>query len=426
VALSCDQEMGTNQSTFDEDFDESACIYDLKYELGMIKLPAHNHALVQSLHDTKSFRWNHKVVKLEDLPIELCLHILSMMQMNTLLTMARASKKWNKLANTDIIFQKAAASRFKLDPLKMHYLGLDPFEKHKWREIYKELDSGIGTWTGFAVDYITNHGNPYEMELIIKSSGTKLVRGPPNSDTCNFFRLSQMEGCCRWKTLDDSLTSTFGAIVDPEGNSCLRFEVDQFLNSLLSRHLTFTETGVVRGLDLVVPNIYQGLVSSNVILGSYDPGHPDLVGSFICVLQDSVPLYSNFKSQREYAGIWMSSDDKAIYMCFTIDNVSSGSVVGNVVLYPFVPCRTTTRSAKVDSENSVNLQLKFQVDSSNDKYLCIHGGQLSLISSSSDHQIWVQECVPIMNELHINLFGDTITCLFSHPRPGCFFLNPIN
>jgi hypothetical protein len=422
--------MGANQSTFDEDLDKSTYFYNdsvFKYDISRVKLPVQQQYHTHGGSVQRSFHLDNKGIQLDDLPIELCLHLLLKMKMDSLLKMARVSKKWNRLANIDIIFQKAAALRFKLDPSKFHFLSLDP--SHKWKQTYIELDSGIATWAGFALDYITNHGQPYDMELIIKASDTNIVRGPAPSDVSNFFRLTQFEGCCRWRTLADSLTTTVGAIVDPEGSSNIRFEVDQFLNSYLSRHLTFTETGVVRGLDLVVPNIYQGLVSSNVILGSYDPGHPDLVGSFICVLQDSVPLDRNyslkFKSRKLYTGIWMSSADKAIYMRFTIENFSSGSVVGTVSLYPFVSCRTTTRSAKVDLEEPVNLQLKFQVDSSDHKYLRIHSGQLSLISSTFYHEIWIQECVPVMQDLHINLFGDTIAGLFSVPRPGCFYLNPM-
>lgn len=410
VALISRLEMGQNQSTFDSD--TSLVCSEFKYE------PLEGSKL--------------KVLPLESLPTELCLQILSKLDINTLLKMARVSKHWNRLANQDIIFQKATASRFKVHASRFPYLCLDPCEtKHKWRDIYKEMDSGVSTWTGFAMDYVTNQGNPYEMELIVKSAHTKLVRGPAHSNISNFFfRLSQFQGCCRWKTLADSLTYTTGAIVDPEGNSALRFDVDPFLNAYIPRHITFTETGVVRGLDLLVPNVYQGLVCSNVVLGSYDPGHPDLVGSFLCVLQDSIPLDRNYSSKfrrsREYTGIWMTSADKAIYMSFLIESVSSDTVLGTVILYPYVACRRTTRSAKVELEKSVNLQFQFQFNSSDHKYLHINNGRFSVIASSFYNQVWVQECVPVMQEIHLSIFGDTITGIFSNPRPGCFYLNPIN
>ena len=424
--------MGQNQSSFDEDLDESKMNYynPMYLDTKLPKLP--NKADHGGRAEFENYSRHHGSGLLESLPIELILQILSKMEINTLLKMARVSKNWNRLANQDILFQKATVSRFHIHPSRFYYLGLNPHQKsHKWKDLYAELDSGISTWSGYALDYVTNSGRPYEMELIIKSTDSKLVRGPYGlSDKSNFFRLTQFEGCCRWRTLADSLTNTEGAIVDPEGNSSIRFHVDPYLAAYFPRHITFTETGVVRGLDLVVPNLYQGLVCENVVLGSYDPGHPDLVGSFICVLQDSLPLdrfrTDQFKPLKEYKGIWMTSLDKAIYMHFTVEKANSGKISGTAQLFPFVSCRTTTRQGKVELENCVNLELQFQVDLSDDKSPSVSNGQFSLVESSFYDQLWVQDCVPISQVIHMNLNGETITGLFSDPRPGCFYLNPIN
>ncbi|TPX35141.1 hypothetical protein SmJEL517_g02384 [Synchytrium microbalum] len=159
----------------------------------------------------------------------------------------------------------------------MHH---ESFERN-WKQLYIRLDSGITGWKGYALDRATNGFKPYPMEVLITESGQSSVNGIMKRDS--------FSGVCRWSTLRDSLTRLEGCI-DSSGSASHRFKTDVWLGTSIPQLVTFSETEIIRGSEIAVPNKYEGIWCGPCIVGIYDPGIPQFLGAFAVVAEEALPI----------------------------------------------------------------------------------------------------------------------------------------
>ena len=371
------------------------------------------------------------------LPVEICVQILKFLDIPSLVRISSSSSYWNQLSKEETIYQKLAIERFGLHASRAPLLLSNEYHtQHRWKEIYIQLDAGLTTWSGYAIDPVTNSNRPYSMELIIKRSRTSFVRGLPGNKTSKsigknlFYRVSKFDGCCRWSQLDDALTRMDGFIVDHLQTPSSRFAQDAFLKTLIPRRINFEELEIIRGQDLAIPNRYHGLLFGNTLLGIYDPGHPDLIGSFALVMEDSIPLSSHntfqFKVGDSWKGILIISKDSgenhdtAVYVQLEMTRTHNDSLEGVLSLYPSHECRS---SCLPESEIRLGKPLKLRL-----KMAVVSNGpmqaRLSLLGPDMPgmHADWMESYLPIANEIHLFMQGDALIGLYSFPRPGSLFL----
>ena len=88
-----------------------------------------------------------------NLPEELCLHILRLMDIPSIGKMARVSKTWHRLCSTDLLYQWNAVNRFSIHSSRIPLLMRDAhFSSEFWKTLYIQLDSGLTSWSGLALD----------------------------------------------------------------------------------------------------------------------------------------------------------------------------------------------------------------------------------------------------------------------------------
>ncbi|KAJ3060249.1 hypothetical protein HK102_009598, partial [Quaeritorhiza haematococci] len=224
------------------------------------------------------------------------------------------------MCRDDSFYRAACRFRFSLDPARHQTRLKYESIENSWRDLYMRLDSGQTCWKGHAFDRATNGFEPYEMELIVSDvactilleqllSVEEFVRDSVMTPTDKLLltRKTDMSGFCRWRTLRDSLTKMSGLILDapytidnpttstststsnPAYHTPTRFAHDPFLKTTTPRTLTFEETQLLRGDNIAIPNKYSGILVGPVMIGMYDPGHPEFMGVFACVMEEALP-----------------------------------------------------------------------------------------------------------------------------------------
>ena len=389
------------------------------------------------------------------LPDEINLTLLHFMDIPMLAKMSQLSKYWYDLCQDDSIYQRLLLSKFKIHPSRFSILLQNEYENlHKWKEMYIQYDSALTTWSGFALDPITNGNKPYSMQLILKDIVHKRVLGISQAlkrrniiglKESDAYRVSEFQGCCRWMDLNDALTRVEGVFIDSLGVKCVRFVHDSFLENHIPRFITFNELQVIRGEDLAVPNRYSGVMIGNTLLGIYDPGHPSLVGSFGIVMEDSLPFLMaeefEFKKGDLYKGmlihtpkcIFESIHETSIYMKMVIESVKCDSFIAYVQLYPSHHCQTTMRPFVSNNQtncyalkmtasfiktrntlsNTWNYDFKNVTFTPNE---CFNRQEILM-------GLWADEHLPLYENIRLEVKGNAIIGLYSLPKAGCFVLN---
>jgi hypothetical protein len=317
------------------------------------------------------------------------------------------------------------------------------------------LDAGLTTWFGLALDPITNNAQPYDMELIIKSVKTKLRYGllPTTKRSGlssaeldrSFFQISDFQGHCRWHDLDDALTLVQGSITDvllPGSPS--KFQRDFFLGDRIPRLIEFSEIDILRGQDLAVPNRCQGLTTGNLILGTYDPGHPSLIGCFAATMEESLPLdlkdsVKELKEGRDYRGLLthyrtsLGIHETAFYIRFRIRSLQDSLLHAEITVFPSVHIQTSLKTVDLNSEEQnelewepARLRLTATLPPSNQTHNSV-AQALEIIEMervfegfSKRYHVWLDSHFPKAHELKLFVAGSSLFGLFLGPRPGCF------
>ena len=234
------------------------------------------------------------------------------------------------------ILRRQTKERFRIDgPYHTIRLMHEPVE-NSWLTFYRRLDKGFAGWRGFAFDPLSNWFEPYPMELVFQEAKEKRVKGivaeaigreASNIGKLDDVSLVELEGFCRWRSLNDSLTKVDGSIVDK--GTRVRFLKDPATNRLLLRHIIFDETQLIRGTNIAVPNRYYGFLDSFVIIGRFDPGFALARGMFCIVLEESIKIPRRFLKLElfdQFCGLISSVDSTDIHhIMMQITNMSQTS-----------------------------------------------------------------------------------------------------
>lgn len=431
----------------------------------------------------------------ERLPNELALYLLSShLDFASLCTLSQTSRYWHSLCRDDHLYRLLYESRFRLHPSRTPLILAGALTPTPYREAYITLDAGLSSWTGLALDPITNNKNPYAMELIVKYSVKSLrlgkpllslakagptFRGPgdpvsllsspplssssspksPDSAAYEYFRVNSFEGACRWPDLDDALTRMSGSVCDSLSKPYSRFTMDSFLGVPVSRVTQFTESAILRGADLAIPNRYQGLIVGSLMLGFYDPGHLSLMGSFGLVLEESLPLSPILERSQEsmcrllkcltapsrglfvWSSLYKGAHDTACYLEMTppslTNNDSSSQVLETqITFFTSTPVHTSLDPHPLRACNplveTVSMSLILEINPSSPE----EKGKSSAATPSlrghfrrptdyillKEQSQWIEDHLPLHRDLHLSLSDNVLFGLFLSPRPGVFFV----
>ncbi|KAI8920514.1 hypothetical protein BC831DRAFT_479361 [Entophlyctis helioformis] len=368
--------------------------------LSALLFSSHDHSLDSSKARTEQTQPHPDVCKplFTRLPFDVCVALLLHQSPPTIAALAATCRFWHATIGTSapLLMRHHLVARFRIPladmPLHQRRLGHDPFES-SWTDFYRRLDLGVACWHGLALDPSTNAFQPYLIDVIVRdhrdapcvsrspeslgSPGrhgagqderhlhgnavkTSVVSGIVASavgaeaagvTTLRRVRLTEMEGFCRFRSLNDALTRIEATLIDasplpssgppssqpspaqsrvprsppshvpvpslhasrhseakspwsvtssvaaqplpPPFAFPLRFHLDRLMapRCHILRPIVFEETQVVRdGFgNLAIPNRYYGFTNGFVMLGLFDPGSPDCLGIFAAVLEDAMP-----------------------------------------------------------------------------------------------------------------------------------------
>ena len=390
------------------------------------------------------------------LPLEITYLILYHLDVPSLSRVSQSSRFLNKLCQNDSLYKRLSFSKFNIHSSRCSLLSSPSQDTQLWKSCYMRLDSGLTTWSGLALDPITNNAQPYDMELIIKSMKHKLRYGllPTTKRSGlssaeldrSFFQISEFKGHCRWRDLEDALTLVEGSITDalvPGPPS--RFEKDLFLGNRLPRLIEFSEVDIIRGQDLAVPNRYQGLKMGNLILGTYDPGHPSLIGCFAATIEESLPMdlresfREGLKERGDYRGLLthyrttLGIHETAFYIRLQIRSLQDSILQADITVYPSVHIQTSLKTAENepgDNElewEAARLRLTAALPVSTTPSCNSVAQSLKIIEMervfegfSKRYHVWLETHFPKAQELKLFVAGSSLFGLFLGPRPGCF------
>ncbi|KAL2913382.1 hypothetical protein HK105_207145 [Polyrhizophydium stewartii] len=276
------------------------------------------------------------------LPFDVCVLVLARLPLPAVAALARTCRFWRRIvANRQAhLVRQHMHGRFLLPPadtrIHQRRLDNDPAER-SWLAFYQRLDRGEAGWHGLAMDPVTQAFEPYCIELALRDARVSTVggivaaavgaeaAGPAAAASMRRARLTELGGCCRFRSLNDALTAVEATIVDDASvHQGMRFELDPVLNGVprlaafgdwvgpashafmsmqarnveppppppqihMLRPVVFEETQILRGTDLAVPNRYHGFTNGFVMFGMFDPGDAALLGVFCVVLEDTMP-----------------------------------------------------------------------------------------------------------------------------------------
>lgn len=388
------------------------------------------------------------------LPNELCLYILRLMDIPSIGRMASVSKTWNQLCSTDLIYQWLAVDRYSIHSSRIPLLMRDAnFNVDFWKTLYIQLDSGLTAWTGLALDPVTNSSRPYSIELIVKSVRHRLhLRSSSTSSSISsklssttsrpskYLRLSEFDGCCRWTDLGNALTRIEGTLTDSASSA--RFNVDPFVNTHVARNISFDETAIIYGHDLAIPNKYHGLLIGNVMLGTYNPGHPSLIGSFGILMNDSLPYLcpnnlslvvgKSYKGHLFLASETVTPHDMARYVELRVTQDSQTELKAVFRIYPLSPAQTTLQSKiepRIEDIMALDVNLTAKIATSVHPVLkestVIFSSSRFSRSSNEDafEEGMIRQWIPLDEEIQLYLQGNSLFGLFLSPAAGAFYIN---
>jgi len=69
----------------------------------------------------------------------------------------------------------------------------------------------------------------------------------------------------------------------------VRFETDEWTGCSKMIEIQFEEFNLVRGQDIAIPNQYHCFILGPVLLGVFDPGHPQFLGAVVGVMEEALP-----------------------------------------------------------------------------------------------------------------------------------------
>ncbi|KAJ3322917.1 hypothetical protein HDV06_002576 [Boothiomyces sp. JEL0866] len=298
-----------------------------------------------------------------------------------------------------------------------------------WKTFYERLDQARTGWRGYCIDPLTNNFEPYPMEMVLQSCQTNQlyglmaeVVGLECTSVGNLGRLSvgEIKGFCRWKTLDDSLTSVVGNLVDIYNRFPTRFIVNAVTNRPLIRHIVFKEVEIIRGIDIAVPNKYFGLLDGYIAIGMYNPGDEAHCGVFCIVMEEAISVPQprfRFTTSDRYTGLYYIAVDSTegrqcrLIVNQTLEHGNFIKIIGTFYIDKTM-CSTTCREPeKYEGIYSAHFE----------GYQYIH----------AEDTLYVLENVSLVcngcsfipdQQFRIYQKGKVLIGIFQSPFVGCFYL----
>ncbi|KAJ1554163.1 hypothetical protein HK096_004777 [Nowakowskiella sp. JEL0078] len=340
------------------------------------------------------------------LSVELCLHILRLLDPLTSAHLAQTCRHWYSITTDELLY--LAYSRRFFNFKRLHSPSLTnpsvTLPSESWKTVFQRLDDGRTTWIGFALDPATNNFRPYPLELHVNSTfKTVLIHESETTSTIHF------DACCRWASLRDSLTRAAGTMtyISPQRWG----QANGFLNK---RVMEFQEIELLRGDNIAIPNTYKAVILGPVIIGMYDPGHPAFRGVFVAVMQESFSKHlkvSNriYKARDHFTGQFTKVSDQ-----FSTNNCSlslSSPTTGIFVVEFFDESSKDSKIIIPITMDPNGKQMKFSSPSG------------LLQKQTNEAILWAESNLPIGgNAISLIRLGDFLVGFISDPVITVFFL----
>ncbi|KAJ3276351.1 hypothetical protein HDV01_004974 [Terramyces sp. JEL0728] len=359
---------------------------------------------------------------------EECIYLLKLLDIQSGSRLSCTCKRMYLISQQLSLYRHHARVRFGVD-LPYHDIRLKHETFETWKTLYQRLDEARTGWRGYCLDPMTNNFDPYPMELVLQSCQKVQLYGLMAeavglecTSVGNLGRLTvgDIKGFCRWKTLNDSLTSVVGNLLDIYSPFPTRFIVNSVTNRPLTRHIVFKEYEIIRGADIAVPNKYYGLLDGYIAVGMYNPGDESLCGVFCIVMEESISIPApniRFHTSDRYTGLYyIAVDSTEGRQCRLVINqtIENGNFLklGGTFYIDKTMCTTTCREPeKYNGVYSVQFE----------GYQYLHAEDTEVVLESVTLQCAGCSFIPD-HQFKIYQKGKVLIGMFQSPLVGCFYL----